>query len=118
MKNPANSWGRRRREMGKEVAGSTPQKALMSLTMRRPRIMKAVLRSYAVIANRPSLSLYAWRECGLSSLPLLRLSGDEGMCIALLNLQMKTGAQMLVVLFLSKGNSVGQDFHLSALLLE
>jgi hypothetical protein len=83
--------------------------------MRRPRIMKAVLRHYAVTADRLSLSLYAWRECGLSSLPLLRLSGDEGMCFAL---QTKTGARTLVVSFLSKENSVAQDSHPSALLLE
>jgi hypothetical protein len=83
--------------------------------MRRPRIMKVVLRHYVVTANRPSLSLYAWRECGVSSLPLLRLSGDEGMCFAL---QMKTGARTLVVSFLSKESSAAQDSHLSALLLE
>lgn len=78
--------------------------------------MKVVLRHYAVTASRLSLSLYAWKECGgLSSLPLLRLSGDEGMCFAL---QMKTGARTLVASFLSKENSVAQDSHLSALLLE
>jgi hypothetical protein len=104
--------------MGKELGGSTPQKASMSLMMQRPRIMKVVLRSYAVTANRLSLSFYAWRECGSSSLPLLRLSGDEATCFALLNLEMKTGAQTLVVSFLSKGNSVARGFHLSALLLE
>lgn len=87
----------------------------MSLTMLRPKIMKAVLHHYAVTTSHLSLSLYAWRECGLSSLPLLRLFGDEAMCFAL---QMKTGAQTLVASFLSKGNSVAQDFHLSALLLE
>lgn len=80
--------------------------------------MKADLRRYAATANHLSLWLYAWREYGLSSLPLLRLSGDVAMCFAPMNLQMKTGAQTLVVLFLSKGNSVAQDFHLSALLLE
>lgn len=118
MENPANSRGRRRREMGKELAGSTPRKASISLTMRRPRIIKAVLRRYAATANRLSLWLYAWREYGLSFLPLLKLSGDVAMCFAPLNLQMKTGAQTLVVLFLSEGNFVAQDFHLSALLLE
>jgi hypothetical protein len=71
--------------------------------------MKVVLRHCAVTVSRLSMSLYAWKECGgVSSLPLLRLSGDEGMYFAL---QMKTRVRTLVLSFLSKENSVAQELQ-------